>query len=90
MEPRFSEIRPETIGVSLDGESDDHVKVQNYEQLGSVTYIYAAFDNGEKLTVQLPHQIPLQRGQTISVTLHTENFHIFGGEGETALPMERT
>ena len=80
-------IRPETIEVSLDGAGDQTVSVQNFEQLGAVTYIYAAFDNGESLTVQIGQQIPLKRGQKIGVTLHTANFHIFGGEDEVALPM---
>ncbi|KMW60561.1 Maltose/maltodextrin transport ATP-binding protein MalK [Candidatus Rhodobacter oscarellae] len=71
-------IRPEAIGVSLDGAGDATVTVQNFEQLGAVTYIYAAFANGERLTVQLPEQVPLTRGQEIGVTLPTEAFHIFG------------
>ena len=82
-------IRPETIDVSLDGEGDDTITVQNFEQLGAVTYIYGAFANGEPLTVQLGQQIPLQRGQTIGVTFHSAFFHIFGGESESALPMVR-
>lgn len=71
-------IRPEAIAVSLEGEGDALVKVQNYEQLGAVTYIYAVFDNGERLTVQLPKQIPLKRGQKIGVSFETEHFHLFG------------
>ena len=82
-------IRPETIGVSLDGHGDDTVTVRNFEQLGAVTYIYAAFENGETLTVQLAQQVPLQRGQTIGVTFDSNDFHIFGGEGERALAMTR-
>ncbi len=78
-------IRPEAIGVSLDGEGDMQIKVQNFEQLGSVTYIYGAFDNGERLTVQLAEQIPLERNQVIGVTLPTDKFHIFDGESEDAL-----
>ncbi len=54
--------------------------VKNFEQLGSVTYIYTAFPNGETLTVQLPRQIPLTRGQTIGVTFEPASFHLFGGE----------
>lgn len=77
-------IRPEAIGVSLDGAGDATVTVQTFEQLGSVTYIYGAFANGETLTVQLPEQIPLTRGQSIGVTLPTEAFHVFG-EDEVAL-----
>ena len=82
-------IRPETIDVSLDGEGDETITVQNFEQLGSVTYIYGTFANGETLTVQLGQQIPLKRGQTLSVTLHTKDFHIFGGEKEQSLPMNK-
>jgi multiple sugar transport system ATP-binding protein len=82
-------IRPETIDVSLEGDGDLQVKVRNFEQLGSVTYIYAALENGEPLTVQIGRQIPLSRGQVVGVTLTTENFHIFGGEGERALAMNR-
>ncbi|MEQ9040599.1 MAG: sn-glycerol-3-phosphate ABC transporter ATP-binding protein UgpC [Silicimonas sp.] len=80
-------VRPETIDVSLDGHGDMQIKVQNFEQLGSVTYIYGAFPNGERLTVQLAQQIPLERGQMVGVTLNTRNFHIFGGDSERALPM---
>ncbi|WP_425101854.1 ABC transporter ATP-binding protein [Tropicibacter sp. S64] len=79
-------IRPEAIGVSLDGHGDEQITVQNYEQLGAVTYIYGAFANGETLTVQQPRQIPLKRGQTIGVTFHTDSFHIFGPD-EVAMEM---
>ena len=82
-------VRPEAIGVSLDGHGDVQVTVKNFEQLGSVTYIYTAFPNGETLTVQLPRQIPLTRGQTIGVTFDPASFHLFGGEGDRALPMTR-
>ena len=82
-------IRPEAIGVSLDGHGDEHITVRNFEQLGAVTYIYGAFANGEPLTVQLAQQIPLERGQTIGVTFHAQDFHIFGGENESSLPIDR-
>ena len=78
-------IRPEAIEVSLDGVGDAQVKVQNYEQLGAITYIYTAFENGETLTVQLPRQIPLRRGQMIGVSFDAEAAHVFGAD-DTALP----
>ncbi len=81
-------IRPERIGVSLDGHGDEVITVENYEQLGAVTYIYGAFTNGERLTVQHAHQIPLKRGQQIGVTFPTEAFHLFG-EDEKTLEMTR-
>ena len=82
-------VRPESVDVSLDGLGDTQVTVRNFEQLGAITYIYTAFANGETLTVQLPRQIPLSRGQTIGVTFDAASFHLFGGEGERALPMAR-
>ncbi|MBX2838735.1 MAG: sn-glycerol-3-phosphate ABC transporter ATP-binding protein UgpC [Gammaproteobacteria bacterium] len=78
-------IRPEGIGVSLENKGNASVTVQNFEQLGAITYIYTAFDNGETLTVQLPEQIELQRGQTIGITLPEDHLHIFGGDSEIAL-----
>ena len=62
---------------------------QNFEQVGSVTYIYGRFANGDPLTVQLAQQIPLTRGQFLGVTLHTKDFHVFGGKDELSLPMVR-
>ncbi|EBA07518.1 ABC transporter ATP-binding protein [Sagittula stellata] len=76
-------IRPERIGVSLDGHGDEVITVENYEQLGAVTYIYGVFANGERLTVQHAHQIPLKRGQKIGVTFPTEAFHLFGEDEKT-------
>ena len=81
-------IRPEAVGVSLDGTGDMQIKVWNFEQLGSVTYIYGAFENGERLTVQLGEQIPLQRNQTIGVTLPTDRFRVFDGESGRALALK--
>ena len=80
-------VRPEAIGVSLIGEGDASVTVQNFEQLGAITYIYTAFDNGETLTVQLPEQIALSRGQKIAITLPTDKLHFFAGEDERALEL---
>ena len=82
-------IRPEAIEVFLEGGGDLVVKVQNYEQLGAVTYIYTTLPNGETLTVQLPQQIPLKRGQEIGVRFDPSRVHVFAGEGERALELVR-
>ena len=79
-------FRPETIGVSLDGEGKMQIKVRNFEQPGSVTYIDGAPDNGERLTVQLGKQIPLSRGHSIGVNLPSA-CHFFGGDGAQAPAM---
>ena len=52
-------IRPEAIHVSLEGEGDLQASVRNFEQLGAVTFVYGAFANGERITVQVAKQIPL-------------------------------
>ncbi|MCF8484814.1 MAG: sn-glycerol-3-phosphate ABC transporter ATP-binding protein UgpC [Rhodobacteraceae bacterium] len=82
-------IRPEGIEVFLEGGGDLVAKVQNYEQLGAVTYIYTTLPNGETLTVQLPQQIPLRRGQEIGVRFDPARVHVFAGEGERALELVR-
>ena len=73
-------VRPEAIGVSLDGEGDAKATVKNFEQLGAITYIYSELASGEPLTVQLASQIPLNRGQEIGVTLPAESLHVFASD----------
>jgi ABC-type sugar transport system ATPase subunit len=81
-------VRPEAIGVSLENKGDALVKVMNFEQLGAITYIYTIFENGETLTVQLPEQISLTRGQSIGISLPTNQLHVFAGDDETALSFD--
>ncbi len=83
-------VRPEAIGVSLDGEGDTKATVRNYEQLGAVTYIYSELATGEPLTVQLASQIPLNRGQEIGVTLPAERLHVFDDQDGRALTAHGT
>jgi len=73
-------IRPEAIGVSLEGEGDLTARVNSFEQLGAITYIYSELPTGEALTVQLAAQIPLARGQEIGVTLPADALHVFAGD----------
>jgi len=70
-------VRPESIGVSLDGSGDIKATVDNFEQLGAITYIYSRLNTGESLTVQLASQMPLQRGQTIGVSFDESTLHVF-------------
>ncbi len=79
-------IRPERVAVSLDGGGDMTVTVENYEQLGAVTYIYCTFPGGERLTVQHAQQIPLRRGQTLGVSFPPDALHLFGPD-DTAMEM---
>ncbi|WP_319517839.1 sn-glycerol-3-phosphate ABC transporter ATP-binding protein UgpC [uncultured Martelella sp.] len=77
-------IRPEAIEVSLEADSGFEVRVDNFEQLGAITYIYARFASGETLTVQLPKQVPLTRGQAIYVDFPSSSMHLFD-QDETAI-----
>ena len=78
-------IRPEHIDVSLEGEGDLKAIIDNFEQLGSVTYIYLKLESNESLTVQLPYQVSLKRNQKIAVSFDNEKIHIFDGETEKIL-----
>lgn len=71
-------IRPEAIDVSLDGVGEVKARVKNFEQLGSITYIYTGLETGEELTVQLPKQVPLKRNQELHITFSTDAMHVFG------------
>ncbi|MEO1746212.1 MAG: TOBE domain-containing protein [Pseudomonadota bacterium] len=73
-------VRPEALGVSLDGNGDVTAQVNSFEQLGAITYIYSELKSGERLTLQLPSQIPLARGQEIGVTMPTDRLHVFSNE----------
>lgn len=84
-----SGIRPEGIAVSLDGDGDVEATVNNFEQLGSITYIYTKLPTGEELTVQLPHQVALKRNQKIHVSFSAESIHFFG-EDEKAIVLKTT
>ncbi|MGV8831767.1 MAG: ABC transporter ATP-binding protein [Devosia sp.] len=79
-------IRPEAIHVSLDGNGDINAEVLNFELLGAVTYIYTRLGTGDLVTVQLPQQVDLKRGQTIHMTFPADSLHLFGGEDEVAIP----
>ncbi|MHA3979823.1 ABC transporter ATP-binding protein [Halovulum sp. GXIMD14794] len=79
-------VRPEAIHVSLDGDGDIEVGVENFEQLGAVTYIYTVLSTGEKVTVQLPRQVALTRGQKIHITFPKDSIHLFSDEDEAAIP----
>lgn len=84
-------VRPESIDVSLDETGDTTAVVQNFEQLGAITYIYSKLATGESLTVQLASQIPLERGQTIGVSFNDSTLHVFANteSGEALVHHER-
>ncbi|MEO0542720.1 MAG: sn-glycerol-3-phosphate ABC transporter ATP-binding protein UgpC [Pseudomonadota bacterium] len=73
-------VRPEALSVSLDGKGDVTATVSSFEQLGAITYIYSELASGERLTLQLPSQMPLARGQEIGVTMPMDRLHVFSND----------
>ena len=82
-------IRPESIRVALDGAGEFQGTVRSFEQLGALTYIYVVLTDGEKLTVQIPDQVPLSRGQSIGITLPLAAVHVFREDGGAGIGLER-
>jgi ABC-type sugar transport system ATPase subunit len=82
-------IRPEAIRVALDGAGEMQGTVRSFEQLGAITYIYSELSNGEKLTVQVPEQVPLSRGQVIGITLPEAAVHVFREPDGAGLALDR-
>ena len=67
-------IRPEDVLVSLEKEGDSIAKVDSFEQLGSITYIYSRLLNNESLTVQVIGQPQISRGQEIGFHFQKKNY----------------
>jgi ABC-type sugar transport system ATPase subunit len=76
-EPVSLGVRPESVHVDLSGEGMIQGVVRNYEQLGSITYLYVELSNQETLTVHLSSQTSAQRGQAIGVSFHPPECHLF-------------
>ena len=78
-------IRPEFIKVSLEPNSGQTATIENFEQLGAITYIYCRLISDETLTVQLTGQHRLKSRQTIGITLPEDALHIFADSDNRAI-----
>ena len=62
-------IRPEHIGLTVNGAGDVPFSVSLTEQLGGESYLHGVLPSGETLSVRLPGQTPVARGDIIGLTL---------------------
>ena len=67
-------IRAEDIKLVADGELEGKVEV--YEMLGDYAYLYFNYA-GQKVSVRVPANAAVQRGDTIRMTFDMEKVHLF-------------
>lgn len=67
-------IRAEDIKLVADGELEGKVEV--YEMLGDYAYLYFNYA-GQKVSVRVPANTAVQRGDTIRMTFDMEKVHLF-------------
>jgi ABC-type sugar transport system ATPase subunit len=74
-------VRPEHL--TLDGPGDVLAATATFvESLGPATYAYAALPgSGETLTVQLPGDVRVAAGQTLSLRVPPDRAHLFDADG---------
>ena len=74
-------IRPEHINVHADGAGELSAAVAVSEQLGGDTYIYCDAPGLPQITVHQPGQLPVAKGQTLSLSFERAQMHVFGADG---------
>ncbi len=78
-------IRPESINVALDKPGAITATIENFEQLGAITYIYCRLPSDEMLTVQLTGRPELNQGRQMGVSLPSDAIHLFADDDGRAL-----
>jgi multiple sugar transport system ATP-binding protein len=75
-------IRPEHITVQTDGLADLHTTVNLSEQLGGETYIYCDAPGLPQITLHQPGQLPIVKGEALSLGFDRARMHVFDAEGK--------
>ena len=75
-------IRPEHIQISEINKGDTTVSVSFAEQLGGETYLYCDMEGLPQITVQQPGQLPVVKGQSVSLSFNQEHMHLFDTKGQ--------
>ena len=75
-------IRPEHVRISEAGQGDTKVNVSFTEQLGGETYLYCDAEGLPQITVHQPGQLPVKKGQSLSLSFERENMHLFDAQGQ--------
>ena len=76
-------IRPEHIAVHADGLGELNTTVKVTEQLGGETYLYCDAPGLPQITVHQPGQLPIVKGQALSLSFSRAQMHIFDATGKT-------
>jgi multiple sugar transport system ATP-binding protein len=78
-------VRPEHIGLT-EGDGDVRLSVTITEQLGGESYLHGALPSGEALSVRLPGQTRVNRGDTVGLRLAEPALrHLFDAESGVAM-----
>jgi multiple sugar transport system ATP-binding protein len=82
-------VRPEHIALSEGETGDAPLAVTVTEQLGGESYLHGTLASGEALSVRLPGQTRVARGETIGIRLaEPDKRHLFdAGTGTAFLPL---
>jgi multiple sugar transport system ATP-binding protein len=76
-------IRPEHLEVA---ETEDHpAEVASIEQLGGESYLYCRTPEGHALTLHMPGQTAIRRGDRVQLAFRPEFVHLFRSPDGTAL-----
>lgn len=75
-------IRPEHISVEAEGSADMHTTVNLAEQLGGETYLYCDAPGLPQITLHQPGQLPIVKGEALSLKLDRARIHVFDAEGK--------
>jgi multiple sugar transport system ATP-binding protein len=74
-------VRPEHIGLTEGGAGDAALAVTVTEQLGGESYLHGTLASGETLSVRLPGQTRVTRGESVGITLaDPTRRHLFDAE----------
>ena len=74
-------IRPEHVHLAGPGEGDITATVDLTEQLGGETYVFCTPAGMPQLTVHQIGQVPVKRGETVSLTFDRSVMHLFDAKG---------
>ena len=73
-------VRATHMTVTSVDEGDFNIEVNSTEQLGGETYIYGSLDADTPLTLHLPGQVGIVRGERVGVEFSKDETHLFNAE----------
>lgn len=74
-------FRPEHVALAPKGDGDVMATVDFAEQLGGETYLYCSADGIDQITVRQTGQLPMIKGQQVSLRLDRSLMHLFDAKG---------